>query len=136
MDASQLINQNFCARRGNSSFTITGRGGLPPSPNTVLNNDTVWEDWRVTAVPRQAGEYSSRETLEKQSSALSTQIVEAQGWIVNAKGEVILTAAAPTPTPHGLKNLPFGCQPEEGFPRNKLLNKNHKANTSDKIRQQ
>ncbi|MEH1924324.1 two-partner secretion domain-containing protein [Nostoc sp.] len=109
VDASQLINQNFCAKRGNSSFTIVGRGGLPSSPNTVLDNNTVWEDWRVTAVPRQAGE-SSRGTIEKQSSALSTQIVEAQGWVVNAKGEVILTAAAPTPTPHGLRNLSFECQ--------------------------
>ncbi|MFN6558721.1 MAG: filamentous hemagglutinin N-terminal domain-containing protein [Nostoc sp. ChiSLP01] len=114
VDASQLINQNFCAKRGNSSFTLVGRGGLPPSPNTVLNNNTVWEDWRVTAVPRQAGEYSSRGrgNIEK-SSALSTQIVEAQGWVVNAKGEVILTAAAPTPTPHSLRNLPFGCYPED-----------------------
>ncbi|MEH2137648.1 two-partner secretion domain-containing protein [Nostoc sp.] len=108
VDASQLINQNFCAKRGNSSFTIVGRGGLPPSPNTVLNNDTVWEDWRVTAVPRQAEDYSSRGTLEK-SSALSTQIVEAQGWVVNAKGEVILTAAVPMPTPHSLRNLPWLC---------------------------
>ncbi|MEH2070850.1 MAG: filamentous hemagglutinin N-terminal domain-containing protein [Nostoc sp.] len=113
VDASQLINQNFCAKRGNSSFTTVGRGGLPASPNTVLNNDTVWEDWRVTAVPRQAGDYSSRGTLEK-SSALSTQIVEAQGWIVNAKGEVILTAATPTSTPYRLSNLPYGCQPEDG----------------------
>ncbi|MDZ8138081.1 MAG: S-layer family protein [Nostoc sp. DedQUE04] len=78
VDASQLINQNFCAKRGNSSFTLVGRGGLPPSPNTVLNNDTVWEDWRVTAVPRQAQKYSSRGNIEK-SSALSTQIMEAQG---------------------------------------------------------
>ncbi|WP_445634107.1 Filamentous hemagglutinin N-terminal domain-containing protein [Nostoc sp. DSM 114161] len=112
VDASQLINQNFCAKRGNSSFTIAGRGGLPSSPNTVLNNNTVWEDWRVTAVPTQTGEYSSKRDIEK-SSALSTQIVEAQGWVVNAKGEVILTAAAPTPTPHSLRNLSFGCQLHE-----------------------
>ncbi|MDZ7968790.1 MAG: hypothetical protein RM368_28215 [Nostoc sp. DedSLP03] len=62
-------------------------------------------------MPTQTGEYSSKRDIEK-SSALSTQIVEAQGWVVNAKGEVILTAAAPTPTPHSLRNLLSGATSE------------------------
>ncbi|NMF65512.1 hypothetical protein DP113_34380 (plasmid) [Brasilonema octagenarum UFV-E1] len=52
VDVARLVDENVCARTAKSSFTYTGRGGLPPSPNNTLNSDAVWEDWRLTAVPR------------------------------------------------------------------------------------
>lgn len=110
----------------NSSFTNTGRGGLPPSPNNTLNSDAVWEDWRLTAVPRGRGGEEERgnsgsplgirgQGLEKLYNTdfvnpPAREIVEAQGWVVDANGDVILVANVPAVTPHGLRNSPSGCQ--------------------------
>ncbi|BAY50335.1 hypothetical protein SAMD00079811_79640 (plasmid) [Scytonema sp. HK-05] len=99
----------------------TGRGGLPPSPNNTLNSDAVWEDWRLTTVPRRREEQRERRNSQspleitglrgENNSSRPTQIVEAQGWIINQNGEVILTAYAPTATPHKVGSSPLGCQP-------------------------
>ncbi|ARV58805.1 hypothetical protein BZZ01_09275 [Nostocales cyanobacterium HT-58-2] len=120
VDVARLVEDNVCARTANSSFTYTGRGGLPPSPNNTLNSDAVWEDWRLTAVPRgrererDRGNSKSRLGIREQggenNSSHPTQIVEAQGWIVNQNGEVILTAYAPTAAPHKVGSSSLGCQ--------------------------
>ncbi|MDF5726766.1 MAG: filamentous hemagglutinin N-terminal domain-containing protein [Rhizonema sp. PD38] len=111
VDVARLVDDNICARTAKSSFTYTGRGGLPPSPNNTLNSDVVWEDWQLTTVPRgREGEGKSRRGAAKNSSR-PTQIVAAQGWIMNQNGDVILTAYAPTATPHLVGSSSFGCQP-------------------------
>ncbi|MBN4004311.1 filamentous hemagglutinin N-terminal domain-containing protein [Nostoc sp. LPT] len=120
VDVARLVDENICARTAKSSFTYTGSGGLPPSPNTTLNSDAVWEDWRLTAVPkgrggeRDKGNSESHLGIRKQggenNSSHPTQIVEAQGWIINQNGEVIFTAYAPTATPHKVGSSSSGCQ--------------------------
>jgi len=37
----------FNETAGGSSFTVTGRGGLPPSPDEPLTSDVVWSDTRL-----------------------------------------------------------------------------------------
>jgi large exoprotein involved in heme utilization and adhesion len=111
VNAAALINENFCARAYASSFIITGRGGIAPSPFDIFTGETTWEDWRVNPVPgRSEGEKLS-EGNEKISTATKVQneIVEAQGWVVNEKGQVKLVAFAPYVTPHGLPNVPLEC---------------------------
>jgi filamentous hemagglutinin family protein len=82
-----------------SSFTITGRGGLPPNPRTEpLTPDAVQVDW-VTLKPRSENRISTN-VSQKATSPTPAPIVEAQGWVRNSKGEVVLTAYAPTATPH------------------------------------
>ncbi|MDZ8238272.1 MAG: S-layer family protein [Nostoc sp. ChiQUE01a] len=49
VDVAQQINQQLCNITQNSSFIITGRGGLPETPNATLKPDATWEDWRVLA---------------------------------------------------------------------------------------
>jgi large exoprotein involved in heme utilization and adhesion len=41
------------------------------------------------------------------TSSAPAQLVEAQGWVINTNGHVVLTAKAPTVTPHssGRKQL-------------------------------
>ncbi|KYC42260.1 hypothetical protein WA1_19980 [Scytonema hofmannii PCC 7110] len=115
VDVGRLVDDNICARIANSSFTYTGRGGLPPSPNNTLNSDPVWEDWRLTAVPRgrEGGRDRGREGENlRNTDFVSTsidEIVEAQGWVVNPNGDVILVANAPAIAPHKLRNSPSGC---------------------------
>ncbi|MCC5606525.1 S-layer family protein [Nostoc sp. CHAB 5834] len=92
-----------------SSFTITGRGGLPPNPRTEpLTPDLVQVDW-VTLKPK--GEnHSSTSVLTQANSSSPAPIVEAQGWMINAKGEVVLTANAPTTTLHSSWHNPPNCR--------------------------
>lgn len=77
----------------NNSFTIAGRGGLPANPTETLNTDAVLTDWITLD---QVEEISSGVTGKKNSTHPSqASIVEATGWVINAKGEVVLTTNAP-----------------------------------------
>ncbi len=113
VDVARLVEQNVCARGYQSNFIYTGRGGLAPSPNTILKNDAVWEDWRLTGVSNRTEEHRGREETDKPFATSVTtstaKIVETQGWVVNAQGEVILVAYAPTAIPHTLGHVPSGC---------------------------
>jgi large exoprotein involved in heme utilization and adhesion len=88
-----------------SEFVITGRGGLPPSASEAIGTDAIGIDW-VTLNPQRATESESRTTsvaTEAQENAQSPdeeRIIEAQGLVVGSDGKVILTAQAPTVTPH------------------------------------
>jgi large exoprotein involved in heme utilization and adhesion len=80
-----------------NQFIITGRGGLPPSPLEMLTPDAVQVDL-VTLKPE--GENRKNANVTSTTTATPEPIVEATGWVVNAKGEVVLIAYAPTFTPH------------------------------------
>ncbi|MEH2179233.1 filamentous hemagglutinin N-terminal domain-containing protein [Nostoc sp.] len=94
-----------------SSFTITGRGGLPPNPrsNEPLNSDAVQVDW-VTLNPANEKPTSSTNVTTQATSPTPAPIVEAQGWVRNAKGEVVLTAYALTITPHSSWHKATNCR--------------------------
>ncbi|NMG11619.1 hypothetical protein DP117_34095 [Brasilonema sp. UFV-L1] len=84
----------------------------------------MWEDWRLTAVPtgregerergREGERERGREGRKSQNynfvNTPAGEIVEAQGWVVDANGDVILVAHLPAVTPHKLRNSPSGCQ--------------------------
>ena len=91
VDVSQQITQGCTPRRGQNAnrFIATGRGGLPQSPNEPLRGRAVITGW--VDLPPQA----TKRVTEKLSTTVTKstdQIVEAQGWIVDAKGDVILVA--------------------------------------------
>ncbi|MBW4508208.1 MAG: filamentous hemagglutinin N-terminal domain-containing protein [Scytonematopsis contorta HA4267-MV1] len=121
VNAAGLINQNFCARAYNSSFIITGRGGIAPTPFDVFTAETAWEDWRLNPsiqsqrVLETEGERLSEENEKVSPTTATSKIVEAQGWIVNNKGQVELVAFTSHVTPHLapdiLKHYPNGCLP-------------------------
>jgi large exoprotein involved in heme utilization and adhesion len=95
VDASNSI-ATGCAAGGENEFIITGRGGLPPSPSDTLSSDTVWSDLRSN--PKFARTPSSSEEATNPILPQPAPIVEATGWVINNKGEVVLTATAPTAT--------------------------------------
>ncbi|MDJ0693063.1 filamentous hemagglutinin N-terminal domain-containing protein [Mastigocoleus sp. MO_188.B34] len=108
VDVSQLINRDFCALRGKSHFIIIGRGGLPPSPNTVLDRQNLWEDWRLNSVPRETAQRKGKEeiiennienniTVSETVNKPINKIVQAQRAVINKAGEVMLVADAATP---------------------------------------
>ena len=113
VDATQQIDRR-CTPAGTakegSSFTITGRGGLPPSPNEPLRGETVVTNW--VTLDSDAENHTVPATTTPSSSA-PRQLVEAQGWIINEKGQVVLTASAPNVTPHREWFSPPECNPPQ-----------------------
>jgi filamentous hemagglutinin family protein len=118
VDASNQIAQN-CAAGGTvaskqSSFVVTGRGGLPSSPHEMLSIDAVWSDFRTSLVTRRSkdSEPVAARAVTPQLATRNPQpaIVEAQGWVINDKGQVVLTATVPTVTPHSSGLSPVACR--------------------------
>ncbi len=99
VDAERLIDRR-CTPAGvakRSSFTVTGRGGLPPSPNEPLRGEAVTADW--ISINSEGEKRDRSNSTANPTSATPQQLVEAQGWVIGANGQVILTAQAPTVTP-------------------------------------
>ncbi|MEH1817062.1 MAG: S-layer family protein, partial [Nostoc sp.] len=78
-------------RRGKnaSSFIATGRGGLPQSPNEPLRGRAVITGW--VDLPAQATAIADKLSTAPMTKS-TDPIVEAQGWIVDGNGDVILVA--------------------------------------------
>lgn len=96
VDVSELIAQGCSAeiRQASSQLTVTGRGGLPPSPDDFHGSDTVWSDTRLT-VAAQTQRHSGTTTAKPFKKPSSVAIVPASGWVFNNKGEVTLVANLP-----------------------------------------
>ncbi|TBR61239.1 hypothetical protein B4U84_10605 [Westiellopsis prolifica IICB1] len=96
-DPTQQIAQNPCQKGSGSSFTVTGRGGLPSSPSDGFSNNET----RVDLVEPVASSSNSQAATTNEPLILTNTnkpIIPAQGWIFNSKGEVVLTAYDPTTT--------------------------------------
>jgi filamentous hemagglutinin family protein len=111
VDASNQIAQACGTRRaevGKNEFIVTGRGGIPSNPYEPLSFDVIWDD-----IHPPAGLSSSRNSKPNAARIVTPQsvisnakppIVEAQGWIINDKGQVVLTAATSTPVDSWLQS--------------------------------
>jgi filamentous hemagglutinin family protein len=89
-DASDVINTGCAAFAGEGSeFIITGRGGLPPSPDQPLSTDVVWSDTRLPATTAQQ-QTQEKPVAKLPSKAEMGKFVPARGWVFNGKGEVTL----------------------------------------------
>jgi large exoprotein involved in heme utilization and adhesion len=78
-----------------SEFIVTGSGGLPPNPSESLRSSAVATNLTISQ--------------PNQNTTQSKPIVEAQSWIVNEHGNVVLTANANTANPAGNFLPPAGC---------------------------
>ncbi len=84
------------------SFVVTGRGGIATNPTETLMNDTVLADW----IPLEAGGENRTERMQEPMHTAADsvnspkQIVEAQGWVIDANGNVVLVAQTPTVSHH------------------------------------
>ncbi len=84
-----------CSAGGEDKFIITGRGGLPPNPRQVLSSNAVQVDWVDLDASRE-NRSSTKPATNPTTESAPTTIVEANGWTINDKGDVVLTATAPT----------------------------------------
>jgi len=109
VDVTGLITQGCPADVGPvaSKFVVTGRGGLPPTPREALASEPTLVDLGTTV---QGEENRARAAIPSNpTSSEPATIVEAQGWVTNAKGEVLFTANAPSVTPHIPWLTPASC---------------------------
>jgi large exoprotein involved in heme utilization and adhesion len=92
---------------GGVLFAPNGRGGIPTSPTEPLSSNDVVSEW----VTLDAEEETTEDT-ETPTHSISTpkQIVEAQGWIVNERGQVVLVANAPTVSPQTPRQTAPSCE--------------------------
>ncbi len=109
VDVEGLVARNLCApKQAGSSFSVTGRGGLPASPNDPLIDEVVAVEWS-----RPSGEVLSggvRRPRSTDSGQRRNRVIrQAQGWTVAADGTVVLTDEAPTATPHSPAFTHPGC---------------------------
>lgn len=108
-DPSNQINQ-VCANRNSANenaneFVVTGRGGLPPNPTTPLTGDELMAGW--VSMPREAAPNPA--TVASQP-APPPAIVEAQGWVVDAAGNVTLVAHTETGLTRLNSVIPQNCR--------------------------
>ncbi|MFW9258029.1 filamentous hemagglutinin N-terminal domain-containing protein [Nostoc sp. CALU 546] len=123
-DASQQITAgcNSGGKIASSSFVATGRGGLAPDPTELLIADAVLADWitlspesenRAGNIQKEVGVQAQPNTEEKSQKVNSvnepTQIVEAQGWVTDANGKVVLVAQVPIASPHNSSLTATSC---------------------------
>ena len=104
VDAEAILANDLCAFENNriaggSSFIITGKGGLPPTPEDPVINAHRTVRWRT-----RPGLASNRQRLAQQAKPFGHAtgtvrrsqdkkvIIEAQGWVTAKDGTIILTA--------------------------------------------
>ncbi|AVH72416.1 two-partner secretion domain-containing protein [Nostoc sp. 'Lobaria pulmonaria (5183) cyanobiont'] len=125
VDASQQVTASCSSggKIGRSSFVTTGRGGIQADPTEpLIADDAVLADWialppesqnRAEGIQKRAVVKAQVYTEEKSQKVNSvnepTQIVEAQGWILDADGNVVLVAQVPTGSPHNSSLVATSC---------------------------
>ncbi|MEG4252323.1 S-layer family protein [Microcoleus sp. Pol10D4] len=88
VNPAALIAANPCIQGAENEFTVTGRGGLPPSPNEVLSSPLSPLPWVEPAV-------GGSQQIEGQRASIEirpTEIIPAQGWVMDDRGQVTLVA--------------------------------------------
>ncbi|MEQ9550904.1 MAG: filamentous hemagglutinin N-terminal domain-containing protein [Coleofasciculus sp. G3-WIS-01] len=114
VDPSGQINRTCAASNRQSQFTVTGRGGLPENPTDLFSPDLVQDDFG-TVIAREEDEEIEGQADGENSPIYHPpkQIIEAQGWIIDEQGNVVLTANVPNGTPHSSWQNSVNCQVSE-----------------------
>jgi filamentous hemagglutinin family protein len=110
IDASNQI-ADACERSPGNTFLVTGRGGLPEDASQPLRGGSVWPDLRLGALSSQSDQraVAPRPQSVAQPSA-PEPIVEAQGWVKDADGQVVLVAQTVHPSGSGRWDQPVECR--------------------------
>ncbi|MEG4942723.1 S-layer family protein [Microcoleus sp. F4-D5] len=88
VNPAALIAANPCIRGAENEFTVTGRGGLPPSPHDTLSSNSSEFNWVEPALGESQRVEGQRASIEIGSK----QIIPAQGWVMDDRGQVTLLA--------------------------------------------
>ncbi|HIK16144.1 MAG TPA: DVUA0089 family protein [Leptolyngbyaceae cyanobacterium M33_DOE_097] len=112
-DPTNQVSQACSAQRQTDNrFVVTGRGGLPASPEDGL---TGLQPQVELLAPLQGGTNQTASPQSNQKPQAETQIVEAQGWVRNADGSIALIAQSANTSqgqwqPNAECQIPIGDQ--------------------------
>jgi large exoprotein involved in heme utilization and adhesion len=81
-------------KQSSVAFFNTGRGGLAPNPYEPISSSDIWEN--VPPPTHRSENPAGAASAYASPATPPDKIVEAQGWLVNEKGEVVLVAEMPT----------------------------------------
>jgi large exoprotein involved in heme utilization and adhesion len=101
VNPAALIAANPCTKGTESAFTVTGKGGVPASPDDTLSSAASPLPWvegpgsSPTGNVRDLRDVSDRGKKEE-GEIRDREVVAARGWVVNARGEVTLVAYNPS----------------------------------------
>jgi filamentous hemagglutinin family protein len=106
VDATKQIDSSCRPGEQQSEFIVTGKGGIPPNPIDAINDEATWIDLRPQGEFFPSGKIPNP-VISAQSNL---PLVEAQGWTINANGNMELVAKTPTATPNNPSRTPQqGC---------------------------
>ena len=91
VNPAALIVANPCTEGTESAFTVTGKGGVPPSPDDTLSSAASRWTW-VEEAASSATNNVPDVTDQAPREIPDREVVPARGWVVNAQGEVMLVA--------------------------------------------
>ncbi|WP_157229337.1 filamentous hemagglutinin N-terminal domain-containing protein [Rivularia sp. PCC 7116] len=92
--SSELAQGCYSPGYAQNQFFIVGRGGLPPKPEDIFTPSAVRVEW-VNPQSNNKNSLPNRNIDVESTTKKPKRIVEATGWILNEKGEIIFTADAP-----------------------------------------
>jgi large exoprotein involved in heme utilization and adhesion len=91
---ADLIAANPCRKGTESAFTVTGKGGVPASPDDTLSS--ARSPWTWVEEAGSSATDNVRDVTDRQAREFGEirdrEVVPARGWVVNARGEVMLVA--------------------------------------------
>jgi large exoprotein involved in heme utilization and adhesion len=103
--AAKIVARCSALTNQSNSFVVTGRAGLPQDPRQFLPGQVVIQDLRSTVgdaivetpqtLSAASPSHASQSHDFPRSTPSSSSIIEAQGWRVNAHGDVELFATLP-----------------------------------------
>ncbi|MGC1196427.1 MAG: S-layer family protein [Geitlerinemataceae cyanobacterium] len=110
IDAPSLLGKDACSGGADSKFVYPGSGGLPPTPSEELRG----AESSAELVPFPPGWESDAQeengTPEPVLEQPDRPLVEAQGWFIDDRGRVILTANPSVVTPQGSVEARSSCR--------------------------
>jgi large exoprotein involved in heme utilization and adhesion len=91
VNPAALMAANPCTKATESAFTVTGKGGVPASPHDTLSSARspwAWVEEAGSSATDNVPDVTDRQARE----IPDREVVPARGWVVNARGEVMLVA--------------------------------------------
>ena len=100
IDVARLVAQNLCQQGKGSEFIVTGKEGIAPSPIQARDGEISEVDLVEPAnleddAPRGEGLLAKTEPKQPHRTETTSEIIEAQGWIINDRGILELVAHKP-----------------------------------------
>ncbi len=86
------MEQTLCQQARGSEFIVTGKGGVAPSPTQARDGEISQVDLVEPASFAKDEEVKARGEQPFAPKEVEEKIIEAQGWIINARGMVELVA--------------------------------------------